>query len=219
MVLITSYNREHLLKELLSDIERQKPDEKVVIVDDGSPVPYDLSEFNLQIEYIRFDYNHGKSRYWELVAFAFKFLKGKDFKYCWMLPDDVRLNDNFFTDSLRTWNEIQSDRKIVLSTGHTHGRHLHPNWTRTKPEIIGNVVLTNWCDMCFMCERKFFEVLKWDIEKYMWNWNENSGSGVGAWISRKLYREKWEQCHVLNSLVYFQNVPSQMFRNVEKKVL
>lgn len=200
------------LKELLYDIQQQKPDEKVIVIDDGSNIPYDLSDFNLNIEYIRFDYNHGRERYFELVSFAFQYLKSKDFKYCWMLPDDVRLNDNFFTESLRLWSGIESERKICLSLGHEHGRHLRPNWTKAKPQIMGEVVLSNWCDLLFLAERKFFEVLRWDIEKFAWNF-DGTGSGVGAWISRKLYREKWEQFHSMKSLVFFQNVPSEMHKN------
>lgn len=201
------------LKELFYDIQQQKPDEKVIVIDDGSNIPYDLSEIDLHIEYIRFDYNHGKARYWELVSFAFQYLKGKDFKYLFMLPDDVRLNDNFFTESLRIWNGIESERKVCLSLGHEHNRHHVANWTKFKPvQYNQDTHLTNWMDMLFMCERKMLELLEFDIKKFLWNW-ENAGSGVGAYISRKLYRERWELFHVNKSLVYFQCVPSEMHKN------
>lgn len=215
MVIITSVNREIYLKELLYDIQQQKPDEKVIVIDDGSNIPYDLSDFNLDIEYIRFDYNHGKERYYELISFAFQYLKEKDFKYCWQLPDDVRLNENFFIESLKIWKGIESNRKICLSLGHEHNRHLKPCWTRFSPVQMGEVVLTNWMDLLYVCERKMFEILKWDIEKFAWNF-EGTGSGVGAWISRKLYRGKWEQYHTSKSLVFFQDVKTEMHKKKVK---
>lgn len=219
MIIITSVNREFYLKELLYDISQQKPDEKVIVLDDGSDIPYDLSGINLDIEYIRFDYRHGKERYWELVAFGFQYLKEKDFKYLFMLPDDVRLHDNFFTESLRIWNGIKSDRKVCLSLGHEHNRHHFPCWTKFKPvQYNEDTYKTMWMDMLFMAERKMFDILKWDIEKFLWNW-EGAGSGVGAYISRKLYREGWELFHINKSLVYFQDVPSEMHKKSLKNLL
>ena len=126
-VVITTYNRPEQLALLLHDIYNQKEKVEVTIFDDGSQPPVkDAVHFQ----------NHGKRRYYQLVTHVFKSLQNVNFDYFFMLPDDIRLCDNFFQLSINHWNIIQDAYKICLSVGHTHNRHYNPCWTKFTPVKI-----------------------------------------------------------------------------------
>lgn len=219
MIIITTYNRPELLNNLLECISNAQlkngTEQEVIIIDDGSQTPVYIpeSEFPFKITLIRFDFNHGKKRYYEVISFAFQLLRQKDFDYCWQLPDDVLIGEDYFTRSKELWESIDDEKKICLSTGHTNGRHLQPCWTQFRPQVIGNVVKTQWNDLCYLAPRRFFETLEWDIEKVndaRWQDNKTLGSGVGAGISRKLQRLGFNMYHAYESLVEFVNCPTVM---------
>ena len=210
MVLVTTYNREYLLKNLLRDIEETNYEGEVVIVDDGTKEPIQFQDYPFNICYVRFEVNHGKSKYYEVVSFAFNLLKHKPFEYCWQLPDDVSIKPDYFTKSLEKWNTIQDEKKICLSTGHTNNRHLEPCWTNYKPIQMGEIVKTQWNDLCYIAPRTFFLALNWDIEKPDANRFLNFGSGVGANISRRLNNLGFNMYHTMESLVEFKDVKTVM---------
>lgn len=212
VILITTYNREELLKDLLSDF--QGSNAKFIILDDGSDKEYNLSEVDLDISYFHFIENRGKQRYHELISFGFERLKKERFSYAFQLPDDVRVKPDFIKESLRLWETIQDERKLCLSVGHTHGRHFRPCWTNFYPQKISSEIIhTQWNDLCYLAPRSFFEALKWNIEKpdiSRWRDTPELGSGVGGYISRTLFNAGWNMYHALDSLVEFLPVESKM---------
>lgn len=194
--IFTTYNRQQQIEQLtrkVSDIF----DGEILVYDDGS----DYAP-NIVGTLHRYKYNHGKRQYWQLFTDIFQGLRGKHIDKFWILPDDVTIQDDFFTESIRLWDSIIDDRKICLSTGHNHNRHYRECWTYFTPVKMGEVVRTQWNDLCFMAERSFLEALNYHIEQPLPEYDYRS-SGVGRYISRKLHKDLWNLYHVDKSLVEF----------------
>lgn len=195
IVCITTYNRQHEVKALVSKLKTIFSG-KIIVFDDGSNPPSDPG-----CEVILYHKNNGKKGYHKLVTEIFKWLKNENFTYFWMLPDDIIPHDDLFTHSVQIWEAIKDERKICLSVGHTHGRHYLPCWTYFTPVRLGDVVLTGWNDLCFMAEKKFLEELNYEIEPPYSDYDWRS-SGVGRNISRRL-QPYWNMYHVDKSLCDF----------------
>lgn len=207
--IITTYNRPNQVQSLTERISKIF-DGDILVFDDGSDIIPQITG-----TLIRYPYNHGKLKYWQLVTEIFEYLKEKDFKYFWMLPDDIEISENIFSESIRIWEGIKDERKICLSVGHNHNRHLEPCWTYFKPIKMGEVVLTNWNDLCFMAEKNFLSALDYRIERPFPEYDFRS-SGVGRHISRKLYSLNYNLYHVDKSLVEFPANETVMHREKVK---
>ena len=73
-IVITTFNREKMLKELLNDIFKYTEYKMFVVVfDDGSNKPYDLSEYD--VKYIKYVKNNGLKYLWRIISDTFKFCK------------------------------------------------------------------------------------------------------------------------------------------------
>lgn len=204
-VCICTFNRKPLVENLAHQIQ-QVFTGKILVFNDGGEVP------ELQgCELINHKQNHGKRRYYQLVTSIFEMLKRNKVDRFWFLPDDVEIHPNLFTESLRLWESIKDERKICLSVGSTHNRHYNPCWTEFQPIKMGEVVLTNWNDLCFMAERTFLEELNYQIERPLSSYDYRS-SGVGRHISRTLYNKKFNLYHTDKSLVDFIPVETKMHR-------
>lgn len=203
-VIIPSYNREEMLKNVLNDISNFKHNYNIniIIFDDGSQKVYNMENFD--VKYIRFEYNHGKQRYWEMVNHIFKYIKKIDSKYFIYLGDDMRLTENFFSECVRLYEKIEDINKICLSIFLDEGRRGKTNWTNFTPINFGEYYQTQWNDMCFMCEKYFFECLNYkisEIPKTRWVNNSLLSSGVGQQISNRLHSLGKKMYHVNKTLV------------------
>lgn len=207
LIVITTYNRNEHCWNLVKDIFEQGFTGEVIIFDDGSDIPI----VNNNCTVIRYDKPHGKRGYYRLVSDVFAYLSHQDFKYFWMLPDDIRLKPDFFTLSIGMWNAIQDEKKICLSVGHDGQRHYSPCWTKFQPIHLGDVVLTQFVDMCFMAEKKLIEVVP-EIEKPKNGYNYAS-SGVGRFISRTLFM-RHNLYFTNSSLVEFIPIETQMHKTI-----
>lgn len=201
---ITTYNRNREVESLVESIQRVFTG-KVIVFDDGSDTRPNLSGCEL----IRYSQNHGKRGYYKLVTDIFQLLKRNNVERFWMLPDDVEIHPELFTRSKLLWEAIKDERKICLSVGHTHNRHLQPCWTYHQPVPMGEVVLTQWNDLAFMAERQFLEQLNYAAERPFSDYDYRS-SGVGRYISRTLYNHAWNMYHVNESLLVFPPNVSRM---------
>lgn len=203
-VIITSYDREIMLKDLLGDIFDTKGEFKIKIFvfDDGSPNKYNLSEF--QVNYIRYNENQGKKKYWKIINETFNLVKFIDSNYFIYLPDDVRLKQNFFSESVRVFEKINDNNKVCLSLLTDETRRNKPNWTNFKPIEFDEYYQTQWNDLCFISKKNFFETLKYKINTIpisIWDKNPNQSSGVGQQMSVRLHIENKKMYHLKNSLV------------------
>ena len=219
-VIISTYNRPQMLIDLLSNIDREKGNNKILVVvfDDCSDQKANLSNFNVKrVEMIP---NMGKKKYYKLFNVTFKYIKNIKSKYFIYLPDDIKLIDNFFSETKRIYESISDPKKICLSIL-TDDRVTRRNWTNFKTNDFGEYYQTQWNDLCFIAEKIFFETLGYKIEtidESRWDRDSNLSSGVGQQISIRLNDRGYKMYHTKKSMVYHGNHESKMNQTERMKV-
>jgi glycosyltransferase involved in cell wall biosynthesis len=214
-VLITTYNRPEMLYKLLDDIENNKKDYKILVAvfDDGSTQKLDLT--GRDVIKIGMYPNMGKKKYYVTYNATFSFVRTVNSKYFIYLPDDISLEDNFFDETKRLYESITSDNKICLSIL-TDDRVNKSHWGYKEPKDLGEILQTQWNDLCFICEKNFFELLNYrvnPISPKRWINNPNISSGVGHQITQRLNNSGKFLYHVKKSLVYHGVHESKMNKN------
>jgi len=223
-VFITTYNRSQRLKILLDDLLQKKGKHKlqIVVYDDASTLRYDFIDRYIEkynIEYVKFDFNHGRYRYWRLINYAFKQIRNTKYDYYIMLPDDVTLCNEFFKRAINTWEAIRDNRKICLNLLLDRGRRGIANWTGFKPVKVKyggfEIYRTQWVDLCFIADKRFFKEVRYRVDSIDFSrWQgkdcELLSSGVGAQVSEKLNRSGWHLYQVTDTLVFHGDHPSVM---------
>lgn len=202
LINITSYDRQEMLLNLTEQLEG----ESIIIWDDNSNFTIDGN-----FEFYKFYSNYGKKKAWRKFQRIFDFLlKDHKAKYYILIPDDVILCDDFVNKAIKLYESIEDKNKICLSLL-SDDRIKNPNWTELHPVEKGDVVLTHWSDLCFICERKFLEEVEMkEVLKDRWDINPDLGSGVGSVISKSLYRKGYNQYHSKESLVKHIGFKSKM---------
>jgi len=203
-IVITTYNRENMLKDLLTDIFTYGKDYNlyVVVFDDSSEKILDLEKFD--IKYIRYSKNNGKHFFWKIFQDSFNFIKNINADYYLYLQDDSRLKPNFFIDSVKLYNKIEDNKKICLSTLIYESHRNVIRWVQVDPILLGEYYLTQWVETFFICKKKFFEVLEYKMNPIplsRWAKNKLLSSGVGQQISQRLFDMGFNMYVVYNSLV------------------
>lgn len=219
-VIISTYNRPQLLSNLLTNIENEKKNHKILVLvfDDNSIEKYDLSKFN--IKKITMNPNMGKKKYYFLINATFSYIKNITSKYFIYLPDDVTLIDNFFDETKRIYQSINHPKKICLNIL-TDDRVNRTNWTNFNSVDYGEYYQTQWNDLCFIAEKNFFEVLNYKIDKIhesRWVKNPNLSSGVGQQISVRLNKDGYNMYHTKKSMVHHGSHESKMNKLERTKV-
>jgi hypothetical protein len=218
-VVINSYNRPEMLTKLVDDINKNQKDYKIMIgiFDDCSDNKVKFSQSNIK-QFGMFP-NMGKRKYYVTYNASFSFVKSINSKYYIYLPDDVLLVDNFFDEAKRIYESITSTRKICLSIL-TDDRVNRSHWGYSNPVDYGEFLQTQWNDLCFICEKKFFETLNYKIEtisERRWINNPTISSGVGHQITQRLNNSKKFLYHTKKSLVYHGNHESKMNKDEREK--
>ena len=205
LTIITSYNRKKELTNLLNSLDQQPTD--IIIFDDASDFQLDRKDF------IQFENNYGKEYLWLKYKRIFANLK-KDYNYYIFIGDDFSIDDNFILSAVQMWENLQDSKKICLSLL-TDGRVNKPNWTNFKPLIKDEYIQTQWNDLCFICEKEFFNVDIQQISLKRWQilakkLDIELGSGLGGQISRYYHNLGYNMYHTRKSLVKHSNSPSKM---------
>ena len=221
-IIITTYNRPEMLIYLLDDIEFNSLGKKVLVTvfDDGSDTDYDYLD-KYDIKYVKYMKNNGKMNYWKLVSDTFKYCCKIKSKYYIYLPDDVRLKNNFFEESVRIFEKIEDENKICLNLLMDESRRGNSNWTGFTPIEYDEYYKTQWNDLCFISKFDFFKKLNFEIlpiDKKRWLKNSELGSGVGQQMSIRLMSLNQNMYHVVNSLVTHGGHESQMNYEDRQKV-
>lgn len=211
-IVITTFNRPEKLYSLLNSIHNCKKNYKVKIFvfDDNSTIPYDTSK--IDATFIKLYPNRGKFRFWEIIDKTFKVVKNVNSKYFIYLQDDLIITDNFLENVKTKYDDLNDDKKICLEF-RTDKRVLGPNWTRIQPQIVGDYIKTQWTELDFICEKKFFDVLNYEIlpiDLNRWEKNKNLSSGVGSQLSERLLNLKYNMYHLKKSLVIHDGLNSLM---------
>lgn len=220
-IVITTYNRRQMLKTLLQDVFNNCKNKKVkvVVFDDASDFYLDVDKHDVQL--IRYHKNNGKTNFWKVIEDTFKYVKNINARYYFYLQDDVRLVDNFFERSTEIYEKIDDHKKISLGTLMVESQRNTPKWTNFVPENHGDYYKTQWCELFFVAERKFFEALEYKmnpISTDRWKNRPNLGSGVGEQISHRLLGLGYNMYHVVNSLAEHGDHESAMNTSDRKTV-
>jgi len=218
-IVITTFNRPKMLYSLLGQIEKQTKDKKIkiLLLNDCSTEKYELSNYDL-IK-INFCPNKGKKLFWEIIDLSFKVCKKIDSKYFVYLQDDLKLCDNFFNELKNKYENIKDDKKISLEF-RTDNRTERPNWNNFEPQIVGDYIHSNWVELDFICEKKFFDVLEYkinEISKNRWDNNPNLSSGVGQQLTQRLLSLGFNMYHTKKSFVGHGDHQSKM-NEEERKI-
>ena len=212
LTIITSYNRKESLINLVDKLEKQNTD--IIIYDDCS----DFQPFTPN--YVKFKFNYGKEYLWLKFKYIFKDIP-KNYDYYIFLPDDVDIQPNFIENCVELWGGLEDENKISLSIL-TDSRTEKPNWTNFKPIIKNEYIQTQWNDLCFICEKEFFNIEIQPISIKRWvilqkELNIHLGSGLGGQISRYLNDKGKTMYHTKKSLVNHLKGDSKM--NYEERLI
>lgn len=200
--LINTYNRHESIVRLVQSIRRIHPNHHIYIVDDGS-VPHVMEFRFFPYIFVRHQQHKGKQLYWQTCNELFDMVKGKDYDWYVMLPDDVTVAPDFLDKAIAKWNEISDPKLIGLNL--IRDREGLACWTGFLPVEKEHATLTQWLDMCFICQRRMLsQVLPIPSVKMNWKDYPMRGSGVGAYISRTLHAKGWHMYQVKESLVSLQ---------------
>jgi glycosyltransferase involved in cell wall biosynthesis len=218
-IVITTYNRVEPLFNLLNQIENQKKNYKIklFIFDDNSDEKYDVSKFNATK--INIFPNRGKRNFWLTIDQSFKTIKNIDSRYYLYLQDDLILTENFFEKVVYMYENLKDEKKICLEF-RTDDRTTRTNWSKINPTIMGDYIKTQWVELDFICEKKFFEVLNYKMDpipKDRWDKDPNLSSGVGYQLTIRLLEMGYNLFHTKNTLVTHGKYESIMNINERKK--
>lgn len=206
---ITTYQRNKELTNLLNQLKEYNID---VFVWDDDPKGNKVECFR----YKKFNKNHGKVLLWLKFKHIFKYLKKTNYDYYIFLPDDVELKDNFIQSIITIWESINDNKKICLSLL-VDKRLNDQNWTGIIPRDLGNVYLTQWNDLCFLCEKKFIEEIEvGEVSVDRWKKNKELGSGVGSQISWFLLNKGYNMYNLKDKLITHLDIDSKM-NYIERK--
>ena len=215
LINITSYNREKKLINLVEQLEGVD----IKVWDDCSDFKIEYSyKWDNKTTFYRFSENYGLRNCWRKFKRIFEELQETDYKYFIFLPDDVIVCDDFVNIVVEIWESIEDEEKISLSFSSVK-RCEKPNWTGYEAHKVGNVIKTQWNDLMFICEKRFFqEVDIEEVSKERWNNKLNLGSGVGSQISNKLNNKGFSMYNISEDLVkHIGNNDSKMNPKQRKK--
>lgn len=201
--LITTIDRPDSCRRL---VKKLAPLGDIYILNDGSIKEYNFEKSLLkgyEINIVKQPHG-GKRYYWKTVNRLWK-LPEKEYKYYFMIPDDFLPVYDFTEKAVRAWNEIIDPKKICLNTYVDQGRLNKECWTGVKSVEYNDYRYTGWVDMCFMCDKRFFDVVG-AIPQINLNWgiNPKSSSGVGSYISKLLVRKGYKIYQTKTSLFILQ---------------
>ena len=209
LINITSYNRLPMLNNLLKQLKGND----IIVWDDKSSFKIVKSD----VAFHRFRVNHGKKLAWKKFKYIFETLKETDYKYYFILPDDIELCDDFINKAINIWESIKDDKKICLSFSNPN-RCTKQQFTYVEPKEVGNVILTGWVDMMFMFTKDFLKEIEIDeIPLSRWNENELLGSGIGSQISNKLVNVDYNLYNCKNKMVEHLGNDNSLMNPIERK--
>jgi len=215
-VVILAYNRPNPLRLLLEDLKQQLPEGSAVQVwDDHSPNNAENRGF-AEAEgwsWTRATTNHGKRRFWKWVSKCYAAQQSLSPNLWVLLPDDVRLCENFFDRCLGYWAAAPQD-KVSLNLLRDEARLTKACWTGVRPTRVNDKIdNVGYTDGLAAVSRRFFEGLRWKLEpvpKGRWLADPLLSSGVGDQISKAIHARHLGQYRVRQSLVQHVDGPSEM---------
>ena len=133
-------------------VRRLKKEHDIIVFDDNSDFPPVVKS---NVVFHRFEKNYGKKEAWMKFNYIFENVS-REYYYYIVLSDDSKLVDNFVERAIETWESINDDMKICLSFSSIE-RTKQPCFTGVKSIDKGNVILTQWTDLTFICTKQFIK--------------------------------------------------------------
>jgi len=186
--LITTYNRQESCQRLV-DLLQGIGD--ILVLNDGCD--YEIKGCRQVFQ----KQHYGRLHYFATVNNLFS-LRGRHSYYI-MLPDDFLMDKEQVEEAIRLWQTIVDGRKICLNL--FADRMGMSCWTGFKPIIRYDLWLTQWVDMCFLCQERFFTELGIINESRFRGGLNKKSSGVGSYISSRFYHKRLNLYQVRKSLV------------------
>jgi hypothetical protein len=215
LINITSYNRSKKLLKLLNQLKGFD----VKVWDDSSnkfKIEY-LLKWDNKTTFYQFKENHGKEKAWKKFKFIFDKLKYTDYDYYFFLPDDVDLCDEFIYKALDLWCGIKDEDKICLSFSDVK-RTKKPCWTEFESIENYNVIQTQWTDLMFICEKRFFQLVELtEVCETRWKINPLLGSGVGSKISNHFHNMGLKMYNTKENLLIHTGNDNSLMNPQERK--
>jgi hypothetical protein len=201
MIFIFSYNREEMLRQVLTDIKG----EAFLVLDDGS----DFQTENM----VKFPHE-GKAGFWKKWAFAFKTAEATNDEFFIFMPDD-------FTD-------LQMGDILMLHEQHKHEPYVYniindgrdSSWMPFKAiQTNEHTIQVGFTDCGFFCNREALKMLNFrinPIDPNRFKLKKNISSGVGQQLTNRFTRHGVKMFKPVRSLAYHGDHPSQMHEDERK---
>lgn len=187
MTIIFTYNRIDMLTNTLKEVREAWPDEKILVIDDGSDIDFKEYEFLsalFRVEILQFKHE-GKKGFYKLWDYALHRCEESADSFFTFLPDDYSQID---------FDRIYETRLSLLYTGHfwafkivNDGRP--PQWTTFKERPYNDeLTQINWLDCSFHCNRQALSAIGY----YMMPVNQKRfevpgrSSGVGEQLTIRM---------------------------------
>lgn len=185
MTIIFTYNRIDMLTNTLKEVREAIPDEKIIVIDDGSDIDFKEYEFLSDLfkaEILQFQHE-GKKGFYKLWDYALHRCGESSDHLFTFLPDDYSNID---------FERIHETRLSMLYTSNyawafkivNDGRP--QQWTTFKEQPFNNeLTLTNWLDCSFHCNRSALNAIGYymnPVPQSRFN-KGNISSGVGEQLT------------------------------------
>ncbi len=221
-IAITTYNRPEDFQALLDDISHETRGKNIHIhvYDDASPSHYtSQSGYDLT----RYQYNHGKKRYWSIMNDVFRDAEMWNFKYFFFLQDDCRLVEGFFELAIQEFSEIEDKNKATLCTFTPESVYERTMWSTKKAMDVTygkrQFIQSNYVDCIFMCPRETLRILNFKVDPVPASrfTSELVSSGVGQQLTNRLMRAHRTLYCAWSSLIHSHSNKSMMNAEERKK--
>ena len=191
LFLIPTYNRPHLLTDLLWDISMLTCTYKVLIYNDASTVSYEEVEkvipYLHECNYYELKHNYGKQQFWKLQNIMYDQARCDEYKYCIGLLDDMRLVPDFYPQVINQFEQSRVDLLNIILPDCTK-----EYFEQERVSIIGVNGYTfydyQWNDLCYITTQDYFDAMNYtcpEVHPYRWVKNKNASSGVSNAMTYK----------------------------------
>lgn len=198
-ILITTCKRPEMLAQLLDDIKREMPsgwEPWISVTEDVWPdSPEYSSELKQRVDRWASTREHGAAKYSITMYHMWQWLRLVSWDRMLQIPDDVRLERDFFHRIELTWQAIDDPQKVCLSPLRDSRTQC---WTGWEMLDMGPAMLSQWTDLAIYTDNRWMDAI-YGVPIVVPRRSESSG--VGAWLSRRWHDEGMRMYHVKKSLL------------------
>ncbi len=191
-IIIFSYQREQMLKNLIKEIKAFTEDIVYTIIDDGS-------DFILQDNFYQFKHG-GKPKFWEKWDYALKMLKNDTSDLFIFMPSDV--SDIYLPNIIDRHNQLKHNPYAynLINDGRENC------WNAIKPvQLDAYSFKVGFTDCGFFCNKNLLNKIGYyvnEINPRRFLFNPPISSGVGQQLTWRMRKANCAMYTPVHSLVY-----------------